>query len=75
MHCLPALHNTHTEVGYQVHQVTGLDGVEVSDDVFGSAASIVFDQAENRMHTIKALMLASLAPSESIVVAGGIKGS
>jgi len=60
MHCLPALHNTETEVGAQIHAEFGLDAMEVTDEVFESAASIVFDQAENRMHTIKAVLVATL---------------
>jgi ornithine carbamoyltransferase len=60
MHCLPAFHNRETKVGEQVFEAFGLDGVEVTEDVFESPASIVFDQAENRMHTIKAVMVATL---------------
>ena len=62
MHCLPAFHDTNTEVGAEIAEATGMeDGIEVTDDVFESGASIVFDQAENRMHTIKALLVATLA--------------
>ncbi len=61
MHCLPALHNLETEVGRQVHERYGLTEVEVTDEVFESEASIVFSQAENRMHTIKAVLVATLA--------------
>ncbi len=61
MHCLPAFHNRSTTVGEEVFQKFGLDGIEVTDEVFESPASIVFDQAENRMHTIKAVMVATLA--------------
>jgi len=61
MHCLPAFHNRDTEVGEQVYQKFGLDGVEVTEEVFESEHSIVFDQAENRLHTIKAVMVATLA--------------
>jgi len=61
MHCLPAFHNRHTTVGQQVFDRFGLDGIEVTDEVFESPRSIVFDQAENRMHTIKAIMVATLA--------------
>jgi ornithine carbamoyltransferase len=60
MHCLPAFHDRETEVGEQLFQSTGLDALEVTDEVFESANSIVFDQAENRMHTIKAVMVATL---------------
>ena len=60
LHCLPAFHDLETEVGRRIHGRFGLDAMEVTDEVFESAASIVFDQAENRMHTIKALMVATL---------------
>jgi ornithine carbamoyltransferase len=61
MHCLPAFHNLETEVGRQVHEQHGLSELEVTDEVFESEASIVFTQAENRMHTIKAVLVATLA--------------
>jgi ornithine carbamoyltransferase len=61
MHCLPALHNRETEVGEEIFEKWRLDGVEVTEEVFESKASIVFDQAENRLHTIKALLVATLA--------------
>ncbi|MGA3147500.1 MAG: ornithine carbamoyltransferase [Acidimicrobiales bacterium] len=60
MHCLPAIHNSDTEIGRQIHEKWGLDALEVTDEVFESAASIVFDQAENRLHTIKAAMVATI---------------
>ncbi|WP_037588418.1 ornithine carbamoyltransferase [Stenoxybacter acetivorans] len=60
MHCLPAIHNRETQVGQWLFEHFGLNGAEVSEDVFESAASIVFDQAENRMHTIKAVLVALL---------------
>ena len=60
MHCLPAYHNRETKVGEEVYQKFGMDGVEVTEEVFESPASIVFDEAENRMHTIKAVMVATL---------------
>lgn len=60
MHCLPAFHNRETKVGEEIFQKFGLDGMEVTEDVFESPASIVFDEAENRMHTIKAVMVATL---------------
>lgn len=60
MHCLPAFHNRETKVGEWIYETFGLDGVEVTEEVFESSASIVFDQAENRMHTIKAVLVASL---------------
>jgi ornithine carbamoyltransferase len=61
MHCLPALHNRDTEIGERVFSSRGLDALEVTDEVFESPASLVFEQAENRMHTIKALMIATLS--------------
>ncbi len=60
MHCLPAFHNTDTEVGKEMEEKFGLKGMEVTEEVFESPASIVFDEAENRMHTIKAVMVATL---------------
>jgi ornithine carbamoyltransferase len=60
MHCLPAFHNTDTQVGKEIHDKYGLDALEVTEEVFESDASIVFDEAENRMHTIKAVMVATL---------------
>ena len=60
MHCLPSYHNRDTKAGEDVYQKFGLDGIEVTEDVFESPASIVFDEAENRMHTIKAVMVATL---------------
>jgi ornithine carbamoyltransferase len=61
MHCLPAIHNRGTDIGARLHQRFGLDGAEVTEEVFESKRSIVFDQAENRMHTIKALLVDALA--------------
>jgi ornithine carbamoyltransferase len=61
LHCLPAFHNRDTTVGEQLYQRTGLAALEVTDDVFESPASIVFDQAENRLHTIKAILVATLS--------------
>lgn len=60
MHCLPAFHDRNTTIGEEIYQKTGMDGLEVSDEVFNGPQSIVFDQAENRMHTIKAVMVATL---------------
>jgi len=62
LHCLPALHNRDTGIGQQIYDKRGVDALEVTDEVFESTASVVFDQAENRMHTIKALMIATLGP-------------
>ena len=60
LHCLPAFHNRETKVGEEIYQKYGLDGMEVTEDVFESDHSIVFDEAENRLHTIKAVMVATL---------------
>lgn len=60
MHCLPAYHDRSTVIGEQLFESTGMEGIEVTDEVFESERSIVFDQAENRMHTIKAVMVATL---------------
>jgi len=59
MHCLPALHNRDTEIGQRVYDKHGLDALEVTEEVFESRASIAFDQADNRLHTIKAVMVAT----------------
>lgn len=61
LHCLPAFHNRDTKVGEEIYQKFGIEAMEVSEDVFESKASVVFDQAENRMHTIKAVMVATIA--------------
>jgi ornithine carbamoyltransferase len=61
MHCLPAFHNRETTKGEELFQAFAMNGLEVTDDVFESEASIVFDQSENRMHTIKALLVATLS--------------
>src|SRR4051812_23872766 len=61
MHCLPAFHNTETQVGKEIFEKFGMDALEVTEEVFESPASLVFDEAENRMHTIKAVMVATLA--------------
>ena len=60
MHCLPAFHNTDTEVGRKIYEKFGIEAMEVTDEVFESKASVVFDEAENRLHTIKAVMVATL---------------
>ena len=60
MHCLPAYHNLETQVGRDVYKQFGMNGLEVTEEVFESENSIVFDEAENRMHTIKAVMVATL---------------
>ncbi|MET9226182.1 ornithine carbamoyltransferase [Lentzea sp. NPDC003310] len=61
LHCLPSIHDRTTQVGRRVYEKYGLDGAEVADEVFSSPASVVFDQAENRLHTIKAVIVAGLA--------------
>ncbi len=60
LHCLPAFHNRNTVVGEDIYQKFGVEAMEVTDDVFESSASLVFDEAENRLHTIKAVMVATL---------------
>jgi ornithine carbamoyltransferase len=60
LHCLPAFHNRETIIGEEIYQKYGLDGLEVTEEVFESKHSIVFDQAENRLHTIKAVMVATI---------------
>jgi ornithine carbamoyltransferase len=60
LHCLPAFHNRETKVGEEIYNKFGLDGMEVTEDVFESDHSVVFDEAENRLHTIKAVMVATL---------------
>lgn len=57
MHCLPSVHNSRTQLGRRVKELYGLEGAEVTEGVFESESSIVFDQAENRMHTIKAVLV------------------
>jgi ornithine carbamoyltransferase len=61
LHCLPAFHNRETKIGKSIYQKFGLDGMEVTEEVFESNSSLVFDEAENRMHTIKAVMVATMA--------------
>jgi ornithine carbamoyltransferase len=61
MHCLPSFHNTDTKVGKQMLADFGIKEMEVTDEVFESKASVVFQEAENRMHTIKAVMVATLS--------------
>jgi ornithine carbamoyltransferase len=60
MHCLPSFHNKNTEIGMEIFKKYKLDGLETTDEVFESEASVVFDEAENRLHTIKAVMVATL---------------
>jgi ornithine carbamoyltransferase len=60
MHCLPALHNRETEIGQQIYEKRGLEALEVTEEVFESPQSVVFDQAANRMPTIKAVMVATI---------------
>ncbi len=61
LHCLPSFHNRQTKVGEEIFQKFGIDSMEVTDEVFESKASLVFDEAENRVHTIKAIMVATLS--------------
>ena len=65
MHCLTTLHNRDTATGRQICEKFALEALEVTDDIFQSSASIVFDQAENRMHTVKAAMVATIPPLQS----------
>ena len=60
LHCLPSFHNRETKMGEEIYQKFGLESMEVTEEVFESEASIVFDEAENRVHTIKAIMVATL---------------
>ncbi len=60
LHCLPAYHNTETQIGREISEKFGLSATEVTEEVFESPASLVFDEAENRLHTIKAVMVATL---------------
>jgi ornithine carbamoyltransferase len=60
MHCLPSFHDTKTTIGAEIAQKFGIEEMEVTDEVFESARSVVFDEAENRMHSIKAIMYATL---------------
>ena len=62
LHCLPALHDRSTSLGQRLYDTYGLDGAEVTNAVFESSQSLVFEQAENRLHTIKAVLVAALAP-------------
>ncbi|MGN6680059.1 MAG: ornithine carbamoyltransferase, partial [Streptosporangiaceae bacterium] len=74
MHCLPALHNTETDVGRLINEKRGLTALEVTEEVFESPASVVFDQAENRMHTIKALIVATLPAMSSVAADESLAG-
>ena len=65
MHCLSAMHDPDTEIGAMIHDKFGLSALEVTDEVFESPASVVFDQAENLLHTIKAIMVATLGHSDA----------
>jgi ornithine carbamoyltransferase len=60
LHCLPAFHNRETQIGEEIYQKFGLEAMEVTDEIFESPASVAFDEAENRIHTIKAVMVATL---------------
>ena len=67
MHCLPSLHDDRTRLGRELRDTYGLTGLEVTDEVFSSPRSLVFDQAENRLHTIKAILVATLADRPGVV--------
>ncbi|MFK0139873.1 ornithine carbamoyltransferase [Streptomyces murinus] len=67
MHCLPSLHDDRTRLGRELRDTYGLTGLEVTDEVFSSPRSLVFDQAENRLHTIKAILVATLANRPGVV--------
>ena len=60
LHCLPAFHDLKTKIGKEIHDKYGIDDMEVTDEVFESEQSLVFEEAENRMHTIKAVMVATI---------------
>ena len=64
MHCLPAFHDLKTKIGAEIAEKFGINEMEVTDEVFESAQSVVFDEAENRMHSIKAIMYATLKGEE-----------
>ena len=66
IHCLPSFHNLETKVGMEVYEKFGLNGLEVTEEVFEGPQSVVFDEAENRLHTIKAVMLATLKENLSL---------
>ncbi|MGW0896053.1 ornithine carbamoyltransferase [Streptomyces goshikiensis] len=74
LHCLPAFHDLGTKVGREIHERHGLDSLEVTDEVFESAHSVVFDEAENRLHTIKAVLVATLAEPVAQPSAGPTAG-
>jgi ornithine carbamoyltransferase len=69
MHCLPAFHDNRTKVGAEIFEKTGLNGLEVTNDVFETPLNVAWDQAENRMHTIKAVMVATLADPAALAAA------
>ncbi|MFD4132093.1 ornithine carbamoyltransferase [Streptomyces goshikiensis] len=75
LHCLPAFHDLGTKVGREIHERHGLDSLEVTDEVFESAHSVVFDEAENRLHTIKAVLVATLAEPVARPSAGATAGT
>ena len=60
MHCLPSFHNLETKIGMEVYEKYGLNGLEVTEEVFEGPQSVVFDEAENRLHTIKAVLYATM---------------
>lgn len=66
MHALPSFHNTNTSIGKQIHEKYGISEMEVTDEVFNSSQSVVFDEAENRMHTIKAIMYSTMSDNKEL---------
>ena len=66
MHCLPSFHNTDTAIGAKIAKEFGIDELEVTDEVFESTSSVVFQEAENRLHSIKAIMYATLSTEDPI---------
>ena len=64
LHCLPSFHNLETKIGMEIYEKYGLNGLEVTEDVFESEQSVVFDEAENRLHTIKAVIYATMVKDE-----------
>ncbi len=66
MHCLPSFHDLKTNIGKSIFDKFGIDCMEVTDEVFEGERSVVFDEAENRMHTIKAVMASSLCPEQTL---------
>jgi ornithine carbamoyltransferase len=66
LHCLPAYHDLGTAIGREIYELTGMDALEITDEVFEANAQVIFDEAENRMHTIKAVMVATLGDGSPV---------